>query len=629
MQKIDYLNSKVNEIMYEISHIRNNYMSELEKAKEQYSKELATIVSNYSTDLQTMKNKFNTDLDQIKTGYGTELEQIKSTYTGDLNQLKSTYTTKLEEMLSSYSSELSIMQDNYLSEIDSAKTNYENEISDIKNSYQLEMDRIKNNYSSELNSIKENYATELNSIKSTYSTELKELKTTYTTDLQQLKSSYTTELDEMLENSSNNLQTMLDTYSTDLNTIKSTYLTDLEEIKENYSTQLENINFQCETLISNYTSALQVLIKNNNDELDSLRISYENDIKKIKNDYEEEFRLVISSYDSSIQMMQQTCDDLANQVHSHDERLLEVENKIENQSNTSTTVRKNCFLNPNFEINQNGKATYSVVNGTEVETVNDWFITGTGSFGVNKVLSLNSGAVFKQTLNINLASSIVGKTAIATFYITTCSSNYFSLVARVWSSSSNYIDYTEPISTGFVNLIFNASSPISKIEIFIENTGSTGSLTLEKAQLEAGSTFLGFLPEFKNFDLLRSAKGEIQFTEVIYDKNDANLNYSYPNGLNANQISIFDFNKYKELIFYVMIPYDAQKFYVDLTQFNSTGGYYYGGQTSINYASGSNIFVTRVAMFDNKKDFYLAFYLNGGRVNNNANYHCYRIEGVL
>ena len=629
MQKIDYLNSKVNEIMYEISHIRNNYMSELEKAKEQYSKELATIVSNYSTDLQTMKNKFNTDLDQIKTGYGTELEQIKSTYTGDLNQLKSTYTTKLEEMLSSYSSELSIMQDNYLSEMDLAKTNYENEISSLKSSYQVEMDRIKNNYSSELNSIKQTYSTELNSIKSTYSTELSEIKATYTNDLQELKSGYTTQLDEMLESSSTNLQEVLDTYAVDLNEIKNTCSADLEEIKGNYSTQLENINFQCETLISDYTAALQVLIKNNNDELDSLRTSYENDIKKIKDDYEEEFRLVISSYDSSIQMMQQTCEDLVNQVHSHDERLLEVENKIENQSNTSTTVRKNCFLNPNFEINQNGKVTYSVVNGTEVETVNDWFITGTGSFGVNKVLSLNSGAVFKQTLNINLASSIVGKTAIATFYVTACSSNYFSLVARVWSSSSNYIDYTEPISTGFVNLIFNASSPISKIEIFIENTGSTGSLTLEKAQLEAGSTFLGFLPEFKNFDLLRSAKGEIQFTEVIYDKNDANLNYSYPNGLNANQISIFDFNKYKELIFYVMIPYDAQKFYVDLTQFNSTGGYYYGGQTSINYASGSNIFVTRVAMFDNKKDFYLAFYLNGGRVNNNANYHCYRIEGVL
>lgn len=629
MQKIDYLSSKVNEIMYEISHIRNNYMSELEKAKEQYSRELANIVTNYSTDLQTIKNNFNIDLEQIKTGYNTELEQIKGTYTGDLNQLKSTYTKRLEEILSSYSNELSTMQDNYLSEMDLAKTNYENEISSLKSSYQVEMDRIKNNYSSELNSIKQTYSTELNSIKSTYSTELSEIKATYTNDLQELKSGYTTQLDEMLESSSTNLQEVLDTYAVDLNEIKNTCSADLEEIKGNYSTQLGNLATEYETLISDYTAALQVLIKNNNDELDSLRISYENDIKKIKNDYEEEFHLVISSYDSSIQMMQQTCEDLANQVHSHDERLLEVENKIENQNKTSTTVRKNCFLNPNFEINQNGKVTYSVVNGTEVETVNDWFITGTGSFGVNKVLSLNSGAVFKQSLNINLASNIVGKTAIATFYVTACSSNYFSLVARVWSSSSNYIDYTEPISTGFVNLIFNASSPISKIEIFIENTGSTGSLTLEKAQLEAGSTFLGFLPEFKNFDLLRSAKGEISFTEVIYDKNDANLNYSYPNGLNANYISDFDFNKYKGLIFYAMVPYEAQKFYVDLTMLNSVDSYYYGSQTSINYTSGSNIFATRVAVLENKKDFYLAFYLNGGKVNNNANYHCYRIEGVL
>lgn len=297
---------------------------------------------------------------------------------------------------------------------------------------------------------------------------------------------------------------------------------------------------------------------------------------------------------------------------------------------------QNYLLNSDFNINTRKSVVYeNVESGKSIETVDKWYINKVGTYFPTLNLTLNSGSEFVQTLEEDVLKNIANQyVTLSINFDMVSTSGSVNICARVWINDSNYQMYEkEVVNTGISSLTFNIPINAVKVECFIKNNSNVQLTVRPKwAKLEKGSVFTNYSSPNFSLESIKCNKDKVSYVETLYDRdsNDSNINHGYKSGINSsNDITGFDFTKYKLLKFYTTNPIDSHVFYVDLTRL-TTSATYYGAYTTVAYSGSSSYYYTsRCSIHANKKAFNITFTQNSNKRVGNSSYYCYRIEGII
>ncbi len=302
----------------------------------------------------------------------------------------------------------------------------------------------------------------------------------------------------------------------------------------------------------------------------------------------------------------------------------------ESLTNLST---ENYLLNSDFSIRfDNVDFFENTLENVEKEIISKWYLDSIGVVTAKTFISLSPKTRFKQILNDSYLKRLLGCDVTLSFYYKIVETYKTKICARVYTDDTNYTEHFKLVEEAGVNSItFNIPNNATKVECFIYNDNATTvNINIEWAKLEKGITFTNYEKPLYNLEKAKCFMDSIRYRTVLYDRKspDANLNLGYTKGFTSSDINkLIDFTKYNKAIFYFSYPSEGQVVEVDLTRINEPNEFYYGSGAGIRVDGGLLYNIIRCAVTSDKKAFYMTFYRNTTKMNGNASYYCYKIEG--
>lgn len=298
----------------------------------------------------------------------------------------------------------------------------------------------------------------------------------------------------------------------------------------------------------------------------------------------------------------------------------------------------NFIFNSNFLINQQGSESYSNTTGVESkETADKWILTGKGTYENNGRTFLYPSAYLSQTLELDDGiRTLLGNSATLTLFVRDMYGQKATMGVRIWTDADNYTEETRIVSGVADNsLSFNVPNETIKMEVFVENRNIVDTesfVNIAWVKLELGSSYTNYIYPSYEEDYLKCNTKQVEYCQTIYDmkSTDSAINLGYTSGIKGGtSIKTLDISKFKRLKIYSVINWDYSVLDVDLTLL--VGSYDYYSNAKANPRVSSNTMYTYgsyVSIDSAKKSIYITFFRNNTYYNNNANYYCYKIEGI-
>jgi len=299
-------------------------------------------------------------------------------------------------------------------------------------------------------------------------------------------------------------------------------------------------------------------------------------------------------------------------------------------------INANYLLNADFSLNQSGKEIYTGAENTLTPTVNNWFLTSTGSFNTDKTLTLSEDTYFLQTVDSDALKNLLGKNATLTLFVQNKSSVnfYFGVNIFVGEGEDNKQSLSDVIGKEGINYFtFAVPENTTSLQCFIclKDITTQETITLNWAKLEQGENYTQFLTNYNVLETIKSNPINLEFVETIYDNTstDSNINWGYTSGIKGNVvINNKDFSKYKMLRVYSVINWNCNMFIIDLTRLNKNYTKFYGSTGNPRVDGSVYHFISCGFVNSEKTSINFTYYRNTTIYNNDNSYFCYKIEGV-